>query len=67
MQDSNQANASLNYILTMLLDCTKARKYQNPYPLNELPYGPVQAFQNYKMQLVNQSSAIISTFGGWLD
>lgn len=60
----NPANASLNYILTLLLDCKKARKYQMPYPLNEVPYGPVQAFFDFKMQLVNQNSAIISTFGG---
>ena len=61
IQDSN---ASLHYILTILLDCTKARKYINPYPLNELPYGTTQAFYSFKMQLVNQHSAIISTFGG---
>lgn len=63
-EQKDQANASLNYILTMLLDCTKARKYQNPYPTNELPYGPVQAFYQYSMQLINQHTAIISTFGG---
>lgn len=41
LQDQNPANASLHYISTILLECTKARKYQNPYPLNELPYGNI--------------------------
>lgn len=56
--------ALLNPVLTMLLDCTKARKYIEPFPINELPWGPTQKFFDYKLKLINQKGPIIVTWGG---
>ena len=56
--------ASLNPVSTILLHCTKARKYIEPYPINELPWGPTQRFYDYKLKLINQKGPIIVTWGG---
>jgi len=57
-------NSNLNSVVCFLLDCTKARKYIEPFPLNELPWGPTQAFFDFRLKLHNQSGPIIPTWGG---
>ncbi|KAH9417011.1 hypothetical protein DERP_011740 [Dermatophagoides pteronyssinus] len=65
MQGSQQdLSIPLNPIITILLECTKARKYLEPFPLNELPWGLTQKFYDYKLRLVNQKGPIIVTWGG---
>jgi hypothetical protein len=54
----------LSYVATLLLQCVKVRKYQSPYPPNELPWGPAAAFYEYKMQMLNLRSAVLGTWGG---
>lgn len=56
--------SSLPAVATFLLSCTKARKYLQPFPLNELPWGPTQAFFDFKMRITNQSGPVVSTWGG---
>ncbi|RWS23900.1 uncharacterized protein B4U80_11008, partial [Leptotrombidium deliense] len=64
MADKQNDSSSLHSAVTFLLECTRARKYIEPFPLNELPWGPTQAFYDYKMKLHNQIGPIISTWGG---
>lgn len=55
---------ALNPIVTMLIECNKARKYIEPFPLNDLPWGLTQKFYDYKLKLGNQKGPIIVTWGG---
>ena len=57
-------NSSLPFVVSFLLDCTRARRYIEPFPLNELPWGPTQAFFDFKLKIHNQSGPIIVTWGG---
>uniref|UniRef100_T1KRA8 Transglutaminase-like domain-containing protein n=1 Tax=Tetranychus urticae TaxID=32264 RepID=T1KRA8_TETUR len=59
---STQSN--LHSCVTFLLECSRSRKYLQPYPLNELPWGPTQSFYNYKMRLLNQNGPVVTTWGG---
>ena len=63
MQEGQDAT-SLQTVCTLLLECTRARKYIEPLPINELPWGPTQTFYDYKLRLHNQSGPVISTWGG---
>lgn len=65
MQGSQQdLSQPLDPIIMILLECTKARKYIEPFPLNELPWGLTQKFYDYKLKMVNQKGPIIVTWGG---
>lgn len=57
-------SSSLHSVVTFLIECTKARKYLEPFPLNELPWGPTQAFYDFKMKIHNLTGPIISSWGG---
>ncbi|XP_077520410.1 uncharacterized protein LOC144130354 [Amblyomma americanum] len=57
------ASASLQNIGIFLLDCVRAKKYLMPYPLNEVPWGPTQAFYDYNMRLVDQTGPVIVSWG----
>lgn len=57
-------SSSLPAVATFLLICTRARKHLQPFPLNELPWGPTQAFYDFKMRIMNQTGPVISTWGG---
>lgn len=57
-------SSSLPAVATFLLKCTRARKYLEPFPLNELPWGPTQAFHDFKMRILNANGPVISTWGG---
>lgn len=57
-------NTGLPFVVSLMLECERARKYLEPYPLNELPWGPTQAFFDFKMKLLNQAGPTISTWGG---
>lgn len=57
-------NSSLPFVVSFLLNCTRARRYVEPFPLNELPWGPTQAFFDFKLKVHNQSGPIIATWGG---
>ena len=57
-------SATLNPVITILLECSKARKYIEPLPISELPWGPTQKFYDYKLKLVNQKGPCIVTWGG---
>lgn len=59
-----QDSTSLSSVVTFLLDCEKARKYHAAYPLNDLPWGPTQAFFDFKMKLHNLNGPIVSSWGG---
>lgn len=59
-----QDSTSLHNVCTFLLECTRARKYIEPLPINELPWGPTQTFYDYKLRLHNQSGPVIPTWGG---
>lgn len=63
MQDEKDS-ASLQNAITFLLECNRARKYLDPYPLNEVPWGPTQSFYDYKLKLHNQKGPVIVTWGG---
>lgn len=55
--------ASLQNIGIFPLDCERAKKYLFPYPLNEVPWGPTQAFYDYNMRLVDQTGPVIVSWG----
>lgn len=57
-------SSSLHSVVTFVLECIKSRRYIEPFPLNELPWGPTQAFYNYKMKLHNQTGPVILSWGG---
>ena len=57
-------SANLNPVITILLECNKARKYIEPLPISELPWGPTQKFFDYKLKLINQKGPTIVTWGG---
>ena len=57
-------SSSLPVVATFLLRCSRSRKHPQPFPLNELPWGPTQAFYDFKMRILNQSGPVISTWGG---
>jgi hypothetical protein len=57
-------SSNLFFVASFLLECTRARRYIEPFPLNELPWGPTQAFFDFKLKLHNQSGPVISTWGG---
>lgn len=57
-------NSSLYFVASFLLECTRARRYASPFPLNELPWGPTQAFFDFRLKLHNQSGPVIATWGG---
>lgn len=57
-------SANLNPVMTLLVECTKARKYIEPLPISELPWGPTQRFYDYKLKLINQKGPTIVTWGG---
>lgn len=61
-----QGSTSLHLVALFLLNCTRARKYLQPFPLNELPWGLTQAFYDFKLRLAssNQSGPVITTWGG---
>ena len=63
MQES-QDSTSLQNVCTFLMECTRARKYIEPLPLNELPWGPTQTFYDFKLRLHNQKGPVIVTWGG---
>lgn len=56
--------SSLPAVATFLLDCKKSSKYFEPYPLNELAWGPTQAFYDFGMRILNHSGPVIHTWGG---
>lgn len=55
---------NLHNVVIFLLDCLVAKKYIQPYPHNEVPWGPTQCFYDYRMKMVNQSGPMIVTWGG---
>ncbi|XP_023234159.1 kyphoscoliosis peptidase-like isoform X1 [Centruroides sculpturatus] len=57
-------DTSLHNIIIFLIECLQAKKYLQPYPLNEVPWGPTQSFYDYNMRLVNQSGPMIVSWGG---
>ena len=61
-----QGSTSLHLVAVFILNCTRARKYLQPFPLNELPWGLTQAFYDFKLRLAssNQSGPVITTWGG---
>ncbi|XP_064480906.1 kyphoscoliosis peptidase-like [Ornithodoros turicata] len=56
--------SSLQNIGIFLLDCLRAKKYPQPYPLNEVPWGPTQTFYDYNMRLVDHMGPVVVTWGG---
>ncbi|RWS17634.1 uncharacterized protein B4U79_08067 [Dinothrombium tinctorium] len=64
MQEKQTESSSLHSAITFLLECNRARKYIEPFPLNELPWGPTQSFYDYRMKLHNQIGPVVSTWGG---
>ncbi|CAM1302010.1 KY (predicted) [Pycnogonum litorale] len=60
----DDSNASLQCVATFLLECEKARKYIQHYPLSDMPWGPTQTMYNFNMRLSNQSGPVIVTWGG---
>lgn len=64
MLEGSTDSSSLHSVATFLLDCNRARKYLEPFPLNELPWGPTQAFYDFKIKIHNQMGPIISSWGG---
>lgn len=60
----DDSNASLQCVVTFLLDCEKARKYIQHYPLSDMPWGPTQTLYNFNMRLTTQSGPVIVTWGG---
>ncbi|XP_074596726.1 uncharacterized protein LOC141851833 [Brevipalpus obovatus] len=61
---TTKSQSNLHSCATFLLKCIKARRYNPAYPLNDLPWGPTQAFYDYKMRMINQTGPIITTWGG---
>lgn len=61
-----QGSTSLHLVAVFIVNCTRARKYSQPFPLNELPWGLTQAFYDFKLRLANsnQSGPVITTWGG---
>lgn len=57
-------NVVLAPVVTFALECTKARKYIEPFPLNDLPWGPTQKFYDFKLKVVSQKGPIVVTWGG---
>ncbi|XP_076313648.1 kyphoscoliosis peptidase-like [Tachypleus tridentatus] len=57
-------DASLHAVVIFLIECVRAKKFIQPYPLNDVPWGPTQTFFNFNMKLVNQPGPIIVTWGG---
>lgn len=57
-------SSNLHSVVTFILDCIKCRRYLEPFPLNELPWGPTQAFFNYKMRIHNLPGPVILSWGG---
>ncbi|KAI1309461.1 Kyphoscoliosis peptidase [Halotydeus destructor] len=64
MLEGSTDSSSLHSVATFLMVCNRARKYLEPFPLNELPWGPTQAFYDFKMKVHNQIGPIISSWGG---
>ncbi|XP_023237011.1 kyphoscoliosis peptidase-like [Centruroides sculpturatus] len=56
-------DATLRNVVIFLLDCVRSRRYIQPYPLNEIPWGPTQCFYDYGMKLLNQSVPIMVSWG----
>ncbi|UXI18923.1 hypothetical protein NH340_JMT04866 [Sarcoptes scabiei] len=54
----------LNPTMIIVLHCEKARKYLEPFPLNEVPWGLTQKFHDYRLKFCNQKGPIIMTWGG---
>ncbi|XP_042897808.1 kyphoscoliosis peptidase [Parasteatoda tepidariorum] len=57
-------DTTLRNVAIFLLECVKAKKHVNPYPLHDVPWGPAQSFFDFKMKLVNQIGPVIVTWGG---
>ncbi|KFM64820.1 hypothetical protein X975_01541, partial [Stegodyphus mimosarum] len=57
-------DTTLKNVAIFLLECVKAKKHINPYPLHDVPWGPAQSFYDFKMKLVNQMGPVIVTWGG---
>ncbi|GFS36411.1 hillarin [Nephila pilipes] len=55
---------NLHNVVIFLLDCLVAKKYIQPFPHNEVPWGPTQCFYDYRMKMINQSGPMIVTWGG---
>lgn len=63
-QQQDPSSTPLSYVITFLLECTKARKYIEPFPINDIPWGPTQCFYDYKLRFHNQNGPVIVTWGG---
>ncbi|XP_022241908.1 kyphoscoliosis peptidase-like [Limulus polyphemus] len=63
-ENDTSEDASLHAVVIFLIECVRAKKYIQPYPLNEVPWGPTQSFFNFNMKLINQSGPTIVTWGG---
>ncbi|PRD20388.1 UNVERIFIED_CONTAM: hypothetical protein NCL1_54775 [Trichonephila clavipes] len=57
-------DTTLKNVAIFLLECLKAKKHINPYPLHDVPWGPGQSFFDFKMKLINQVGPVIVTWGG---
>ncbi|UYV74900.1 KY, partial [Cordylochernes scorpioides] len=57
-------DTSLHNLIILLLECQVARKYLQPYPSNDVPWGPTQAFYDCKLKLLNQAGPMVVTWGG---
>ncbi|KAF8786607.1 Kyphoscoliosis peptidase like protein [Argiope bruennichi] len=57
-------DTTLKNVAIFLLECLKAKKHINPYPLHDVPWGPAQSFYDFKMKLINQVGPVIVTWGG---
>ncbi|CAL1281978.1 unnamed protein product [Larinioides sclopetarius] len=57
-------DTTLKNVAIFLLECLKAKKHINPYPLHDVPWGPAQSFYDFKMKLINQVGPAIVTWGG---
>lgn len=57
-------NIQLAPVATFALECSKARKYIEPFPLNDLPWGPTQKFYDFKLKMISQKGPIVVTWGG---
>lgn len=57
-------DSTLKNVAIFLLECVRAKKQVNPYPLHDVPWGPAQSFFDFKMKLVNQAGPVIVTWGG---
>ncbi|XP_054722581.1 kyphoscoliosis peptidase-like [Uloborus diversus] len=57
-------DTTLKNVAIFLLECVRAKKHVQPYPVHDVPWGPAQSFFDFKMKLVNQIGPTIVTWGG---